>query len=224
MLSGPVTIRVHKGSVIALSASSITIQPEAGQALTCAVSDKLAARIADLHVMAGDRVGATCSLENGALSLQRIREVEQAPRRTTEAKGTISALSVDSITVKTDEGETLTCGISTQMAVQLALLHLAGGDTVSVACQPTDGKQFLVRIKSVQKAEIRSNVEAKGTLSALSANSLTVTKENGETLTCSFRSQTAAELSSRHFAAGDKVAVHCKRSAGSYALFSITRT
>jgi ribosomal protein L21E len=178
------------GTVSALSTTSITVHNDERD-LTCTLTDA-SPKLGDYHV--GDRVKIYCT--NGALVA-----IARADT-TTSTTGTLTALSPTSLTVHSDGGD-VTCSRTTGSP---SLDGYQLGDRVKATC--VNGV-----LTGIARADTYQG--GLGTLSALSASSLTVHIDGGD-LTCTL-GDTSPALGDYHL--GDNVKVYCKNGV----LYSIAR-
>jgi hypothetical protein len=113
-----------KGPISALSGSSITVIGKDGS-VTCAIP----AGMSLSAYAVGNPVDMDCGAVSGTLTLTKIEA---------ELKGSISALSGSSITVRS-QTNSLTCGIPTGVA----LSGYAVGDRVKLECRSVSGRLML---------------------------------------------------------------------------------
>ena len=159
-----------RGTVAAASETAITVVRSSDEKLTCAVGADLAAAVARLKV--GDRVFVACGFVDGRYRLLKLTTAattaEQKP--VLNQKGTISAISATSLTVKGDD-TTATCAVGSDLADTTATAKV--GDTVAMTCAYIDGSYRLVRL-TLPRSEQKPVLSQRGTVSAISATSLTV--------------------------------------------------
>lgn len=131
-----------KGSITALDAASITVQPGAGASpATCAVP--VGAALTGFAV--GDEVEMEClALAGGQfllVELESKRAEFEAEERRLRAAGAITALSATSITVQPESGAAVTCSIP----AGATLVGLAVGDRVKIECVALAGSAPILR-------------------------------------------------------------------------------
>jgi hypothetical protein len=145
-----------RGKVSALGGGSITVTRTDGTSLTCSVTDGQARSIAD-GAPVGTVVLLVCSGtgERPALvSLQRLETTTTPPTTTPTptptntdrryAKGVVTALSSDGVTVKPDEGgDSLQCRITTASDSASAATRLSVGAHVGIVCR-RDGDSWVL--------------------------------------------------------------------------------
>ena len=151
--------RAAFGTITALSADSLTVQPEHGAALTCAVPAEKQRAFAKLNLVVGQRVGIRCVEKRDGYVLVQIKLSPPPPRRdggdghgkppvgVRLVTGTLTALSADSLTIKQQNGESVTCGIPPKQREAVAALGLEVGDHVLAGCRRDGGRWLLVGIK-----------------------------------------------------------------------------
>jgi hypothetical protein len=177
------------GTVTSLTPTSVTVHTDGGD-VTCSVTgDSTGA--GDVRV--GDNVKFYCS--NGVLrGIAKVAPPAPPAPVIKTGRGTLTSVRVDGVTVHTDGGDVV-CKLT---SVSPALGDLKLGDSVEFAC--SDG--VLTAITKVAPANVRS---AQGTLSTLSADSLTVTTDGGA-VTCGVGPSSPA-LGDYHV--GDHVKMYC---------------
>ena len=128
------------GVVTAVSADSITVQPEHDAALTCGVSADKREAFAALHVAVGQRVAILCVQAGDHYVLAKISTSAPRPQaRERAVEGVVTALSGDSITVKPSSGDALTCVVRGVRPVGIAV-----GNRVGMACA-FDGARYVLK-------------------------------------------------------------------------------
>lgn len=134
-----------------------------------------------------------------------------------EVEGTITALSSASITVQPGKsGAPVTCAIPTGVS----LTGVAAGDRVGIKCALLGTTLSLTELEREHADEDEGQdeeLEAKGTISALSGSSITVQPAAGAAVTCAIPS--GVNLSS--FKVGDRVQIECRTLAGTPVLKEI---
>ena len=156
------TRRDARGRVTALGGGAITVTRDGGTSLTCSVTDGQARSIAE-GAPVGTAVLIVCAGEGdrpALLTLQRL-ETSTPPTTTTSptttttttappstdrryAKGLVTALSSDSVTVKPDEGgDSLRCRITAASDSAAAAAKLALGAHVGIVCR-RDGDSWVL--------------------------------------------------------------------------------
>jgi hypothetical protein len=157
------------GVVTALSDGSITVH-DGDRDLTCSIS---ASSSSTVGVKVGQHVKVSCS--NGAL-------VAIAPVNAGDAgrayEGTVTAVSAASITVHTENGDG-TCSVGDGSP---SVADVKIGDRVLIGCKA--GTNRLVLLKKLAAGDSHKTIGAAGTVSAVSAGSLTVRTDGGD-VTCS---------------------------------------
>jgi hypothetical protein len=185
---------VAHGTLITVSASSVNVKHE-GRRVKCSIGS-LSPKLDAFHP--GDKVKVRCV--NGILV--GIVKGVSAPRATSEptqtATGMITALSASSLTVHNDE-RSLTCTLSDESP---KLGDYRVGDKVKIGCS----EGVLRTIARVAPPEPADTVQtAFGTLTALSASSLTVHNDE-RSLTCTLGDR-SPKLGDFHV--GDRVKIGC---------------
>jgi hypothetical protein len=197
----PVTSgRAYEGRVSAVSATSITVHTANGDG-TCTVGDG-SPSVTGVNV--GDRVLAGCKTGTNQLVLLKKLAASTDPPQGQTGAGTVSALSLTSLTVHTDGGD-LTCSVG-DGSPSIAEVHV--GDKVKFGCV---GHVLKVLVRSDSTAppppptgDGQTTTTVAGTLSALSSSSLTVHGEHGD-VSCTV--PTTARLGDFHV--GDRVGMAC---------------
>jgi hypothetical protein len=163
------TRRDARGKVSVLGGSTITVTRDGGTSLTCTVTDGQAHSIAE-GAPVGTAVLIVCTGDGdhpALLNLQRLDSstpppttTEPRPTTTTTpsapappappstdrryAKGIVTALSPDSVTVKPDDGtDSLRCRITPAPDSASAAAKLSPGAHVGVVCRPDGGTWVL---------------------------------------------------------------------------------
>jgi hypothetical protein len=128
------------GTITALSATSITVQPTTGAPLTCSIpATKKVTGFA-----AGNRVEMRCRASGTTFVLQRLRlEDRDDEADEAEVDGRITALSSSSITVQPRTGASVTCTIPAAKT----LSGFATGDQVEMECRRSGTALVLQRLK-----------------------------------------------------------------------------
>lgn len=203
-----------RGTVSAVSSTAITVTRSNGDTLTCVVGTDLAAAVAKLKV--GDQAFVKCGLVDGSYRLLKVQapSIEQKPVVT--EKGTVTAISATSLTVKGSDDSTTTCVVGADFTAAAA--RLAVGSQVAITCAFVDGSYRLVRLAATSPSD-RPVIRAEGTVSAISATSLTVAKEKGEAVTCVVGAGFTAAVA--RLSTGQKVGMTCGLVDGSYRLLSL---
>ncbi len=163
-----------RGSVTAVDAASITVS--AGTTLapwTCAIP----AGSDTKGVVAGDRVKLNCRSADGVLTTTRLRKRDTGDKVKVDARGAITALTADSITVAPgDKLPAVTCAITDRTRQKGTP---AIGEQAKVSCKSRNGKVVAKTIKEKAAASTtpgtpKNEVEVKGAISAISLTSITV--------------------------------------------------
>ena len=203
-----------RGTISAVSSTSITVTRSNGEALTCVVGTDLAVTVAKLKV--GDSAFVYCGLVDGSYRLLKVqaRGLEQKP--VVNEKGTVTALSATSLTVKGDDASTTTCVVGADFAAAAA--KLAVGDHVAITCAFVDGGYRIVRLETTNTSD-KPVVRVEGTVSSVSATSLTISREHGVATTCAVGADLAATVA--RVSTGQKVKATCGLVDGSYRLLSL---
>ena len=204
-----------RGTVSAVSSTSITVSKSGDEkTLTCVVGADLAATVAKLKV--GDRAFVSCALVDGSYRLLKVKATGLEQKPVVTEKGTVSALSATSLTVKGGDGDTTTCAVGADFAAAAA--KLAVGDRVAVTCAFVDGSYRVVRLESTSSSD-KPVIKVEGTVSTVSATSLTIARSRGEATTCVVGADLAATVAS--VSTGQKVKATCGLVDGSYRLLSL---
>ena len=185
------------GTISALPGTSVTFHNAEHGDLTCTLNDA-SPRLGDYHV--GDNVKFGCV--GGALVAIAKTDsgVVSGPHKTVGAAGAVSAVSSSSLTVQTDGGS-VTCSVG-EGSPSVANVHV--GDKVKMGCLDGVLKVFARSDSASGSGDGHSATTVAGTLSALSATSLTVHGEHGD-VTCSVPA--SAHLGDFHV--GDRVGMAC---------------
>lgn len=202
-----------KGTVSASSASSLTLQKSDGSAQTCAVGSDLTATVAKLK--AGDSASITCGLVDGSYRLLRIESRVLTPKPVLSGRGSVTAVSATSLTLKSDGGETLTCVVGSDLTAAAA--KLAVGDRIALTCAAVDGTYRIVRLQALS-APVRPVLSVEGRVTAISATALTIDSSRS-TQSCVVGSDLAASVAT--VSVGQKVKATCGFVDGSYRLLSL---
>ena len=144
------------------------------------------------------------------------------------AEGALVALSSDSISVRPDSGELLTCSLSALVAPQLTALHLVVGERVRAACELHEAHYVLVKVGRPEAAppapvQVHAPRYAEGKLTALSAASVTVAPDSGDALTCAIPPARAGSVAELHLVVGERVRLYCEFADGGYRLAKLAR-
>jgi hypothetical protein len=134
-----------EGLVTAVSASSLTVQPEHGSAVTFSVP----ATVDVSAVQVGDRVHAKGSLQaDGSLQLVRLERQnphEQSGAQEVEAEGSVTAVDSTSLTIQPKHGSAVTFVVPAGIDVS----GVAVGDSVQAKGTPNaDGTVTLVSLEA----------------------------------------------------------------------------
>lgn len=199
--------REAKGAVSALSAASITVSPGGKDPLTCAVSDH-SPSVAGVKL--GDRVAISCKRIGSDLVLAQLKASDDKGKGAElKGKGAVTEALATVLSIKTEKGDLLSCLVPDRLADRVAKLKL--GDKVGIFCKRgADGKPLLQALERTGKGDdhaSREVVDFGGTVSAVSADSLTV-KDGAHSLTCSVPDAFAAKVAA--LKVGDKVKMYCK--------------
>ncbi|HEY8647037.1 MAG TPA: hypothetical protein VIL77_14300 [Gaiellaceae bacterium] len=189
--------RAYEGSVSAVSSTSITVHTAKGDG-TCTVGDG-SPSLADVKV--GDRVLAGCKAGTNQLVLLKKLAATggDTPKGQTGA-GTISVLSTSSVTFHNAERD-VTCSLS---AASPRLGDYNVGDKVKFGCL-NGVLAVIAKDGSSTVSGAHKTVGAAGTVSAVSAGSLTVHTDGGD-VTCSV-GDGSPSVADVHV--GDKVKIGC---------------
>jgi hypothetical protein len=208
------------GVVTAVSADSITVQPEHDVALSCRVPADKRDAFAALHVAVGQRLAILCVQDGDRYVLAKISVSAPTPQaRERAVEGVVTALSGESITVKPSSGDALTCAVRAVRPDGIAV-----GNRVGMACSFDGARYVLVKVRRLpDKPQPPLTRRVKGTLAALSSESLTVKQDNGEAVTCAIPAAARARVTELHLAVGDRVAAACKRDGGRWVLVQLKR-
>ena len=157
------------------------------------------------------------TISPAALVVDRGR-CEATPKQRTlvDARGTVSAVSPTAITVSKSNGETLTCVVGTDLAATVAKLKV--GDRAAVICGLVDGSYRLLKVQS-SGVEQKPVIKVEGTVSSVSATSITIGREHGGATTCAVGADLAATVA--RVSTGQKVKATCGLVDGSYRLLSL---
>lgn len=149
------TRRDARGRVSALGGGAITVTRDGGTSLTCSVTDGQARSIAE-GAPVGTAVLIVCAGDGdrpALLNLQRLETSTPPPPPTTTAppsterryaKGLVTALSPDGVTVKPDEGgDSLRCRITAASDSAAAAPKLSVGAHVGIVCR-RDGDSWVL--------------------------------------------------------------------------------
>lgn len=198
--------RTVKGIVVSVSASAVAVKDAKGAVTTCAVRAKSPSL--DGFTL-GDRVQMQCARSHGQLVLAKVRHVTASTNDVAPVSfaGAITALSDGSISLH-DGGRDVTCSID---ASSPSTAGFAVGQHAKVAC--VNG--VLTAIAAVTPPPRRDpkpagdppkkTVDALGTLTALSASSITVHTDGGD-ITCTVGD---GSPSGAGLAVGDRVKMGC---------------
>lgn len=212
--------RTAYGVVTALTAEAITVQPEHDAALTCVVRRDKREAFAQLHLAVGAKVGVACVRDGDRYFLAKISTSAPTPQaRERAVEGVVTALSGDSITVKPSSGDALTCALRALRADGIAV-----GNRVGMVCRLDGGRYVLAKIRKLgDKPQPPTSRLVKGTVAAISSESLTVKQGNGESVVCGVPPAARDRLAALHLELGDSVAAVCKRDGGRWILVGVTR-
>lgn len=209
----PRPVQEAKGTVTAVSAASLAVRKANGDTLTCVVGSDLTATVAKLKV--GDTANVTCGYVDGSYRLLHVQSSVLNTKPVASERGSVTAVSATSLTVKGDGGSSLTCVVGSDFAAAAA--KLAVGDRVAVTCATVDGSYRVVKLATGVPAQ-RSVITVQGAVSAVSTASLTVSTEKG-LQTCAIGTDLAATVAS--VSVGQKVKATCGLVDGSYRLLSL---
>ena len=120
------TTLAANGTVSALSSASLTVHTDGGE-VTCTVGDG-SPSVGDVHV--GDRVKMGC-VDGVLTTLARVDNPPPPPANVVTVGGTLSALSVTSLTVHNAEHGDVTCTLGAS-SPRVGDFHV--GDHVGIAC------------------------------------------------------------------------------------------
>lgn len=210
-----------EGIVTAISADSITVQPRAGgDPVTIAITPDTVVRM-DGHqtspgtIAIGSKVEVK-SVRNADNTLTAVLIQVDNPNDLTEVQGEVTAVSADSITVKTRSGDEVTFVVNADTIVRIddrtaAIGDVRVGDHVEIDATSAGTTLTAVRIK-VENEDDRF-VEVKGTISDIAGSVLTVQTKKGPvtvslTSTTTFRGGLASDL-----AVGTVVDITARRNA-----------
>lgn len=143
-------------------------------------------------------------------------EATPKQRPLVDARGTVSAVSSTAITVTKSNGDTLTCVVGTDLAATVAKLKV--GDRAFVTCGLVDGSYRLLKVQA-PSVEQKPVIKVEGTVSSVSATSITISREHGEATTCAVGADLAATVA--RVSTGQKVKATCGLVDGSYRLLSL---
>ena len=143
-------------------------------------------------------------------------EATPKQRPVVDARGTISAVSSTSITVTRSNGQALTCVVGTDLAATVAKLKV--GDSAFVYCGLVDGSYRLLKVQA-PGLEQKPVIKVEGTVSSISATSITIGREHGGATTCAVGADLAATVA--RVSTGQKVKATCGLVDGSYRLLSL---
>lgn len=132
-----------KGTITAISATSVTVQPAGGPAQTCAVGSDLAAAVAKLR--AGDTAAITCGLVDGSYRLLRIEATALQTKPVLRLEGLATSVSATSLTVADHDAGSVSCVVGTDLAASVARVSV--GQKVKVTCGYVDGSYRLLSIR-----------------------------------------------------------------------------
>ena len=207
-----------RGTVASTTETTITVTRANGETLTCTVGTDLAAAVARVKV--GDKVFVACAFVDGGYQLRKLTLPQAEQRPVVSQRGTVSAVSATSLTVKGDAATT-TCAIGSDLAA--AAGSVKTGDTVAITCAYVDSSYRLVRLAKAPTAASttseRSVTRADGKVSAISATSITISPEKGDAVTCSVGADLAASLT--RVSVDQQVSVTCGLVDGGYRLLTI---
>ena len=209
------------GVVTALSADSITVQPEHDPALTCTVPADKRDAFAALHLAVGQRIAVLCLLDGGRYVLAKISTSAPTPQaRERAVEGVVTALSGDSITVKPPSGDALTCALHAVRADGIAV-----GNRVAAVCRLDGGAYVLAKIRRLAEKPPLPPISrlVKGTVAGVTLEALTVKQANGESVVCAIPRPLRDRVAALHLEAGDAVAALCKRDGGHWVLVQVKR-
>jgi hypothetical protein len=192
-----------RGTVTAIDAASVTVS--AGGTLapwTCAIPTGSNTS----SIATGDRVRLNCRAADGVLTATRLRKRDKGDRVKVSARGAITALTAESITVAPGGSlPAVTCAITSR--TRQFGTH-AIGEQAKLGCKSKNGQLVAKAIAENaagvvppgDKPNDENEIEVKGAISALSAESITV----GST-TCAIGSG----VSTTGFAVGSTVEIKC---------------
>jgi Domain of unknown function (DUF5666) len=156
-----------------------------------------------------DRVKAKCRSNADGLTLNRLRHKDRGDKVSVQAKGKVTAFTAATATTPGEitvdpavTGQTpVTCAVTAD--TRMGLVAPVVGDTVKVACKAKTAKGAVLTAKRIMVNNgdaMGPKVEAKGTVTAVSATSITV-----GTVTCTVADPTVATM----FPVGTFVEIHC---------------
>jgi len=144
------------GEIVSVSTSIAVANAERARRLVCTVPDRLAARVAELHV--GDRVKMLCAVRGTAAELVAVARLEAesvAPPKPVPAPGSIvermavgpiAAFGEGKIMIRGD-GEPVVCRVPERVAAEIASAY-AVGQQVRIGCRgPAGTTPELVKIE-----------------------------------------------------------------------------
>ena len=132
-----------KGTITALSATSVTVQPAGGTAQTCAVGADLAASVAKLK--AGDTAAITCGLVDGSYRLLRIEATALQVKPVLRLEGRVTTVSATALAIADHDAGTINCVVGTDLAAAVARVSV--GQKVKATCSYIDGSYRLLSIR-----------------------------------------------------------------------------
>jgi uncharacterized membrane protein (UPF0127 family) len=188
-----------KGTVKALSAASLTIATTSGDVVVQLASTTI--KPAGLKV--GDKVEVRALKQGTTLTALVIYVQLEVPKEIVEVKGTLKALSADSLTIATTGGDVVVQLNST--TIKPAGLKV--GDKVEVRAVK-QGSTLTALVVYVQIELQKELVELNGTVKAISADSLTITTTTGDVTV----QLTSVTIKPAGLKVGDRVVVHAVKS------------
>lgn len=132
-----------KGTITALSATSVTVQPAGGAAQTCSVGADLAASVAKLKT--GDTAAITCGLVDGSYRLLRIEATALQTKPVLKLEGRVTTVSATSLSVADHDAGTVSCVVGSDLASAVARVSV--GQKVKATCGYIDGAYRLLSIR-----------------------------------------------------------------------------
>lgn len=188
-----------KGTIVAVSATRISVKDARGVVLTCNVGPHSPSLSG---YSAGDSVALACAGPKGRLVLAKVRHLtggapSQSDQKPVTFAGAVTALGNSSVSLR-DGDRDLTCTFDSSSP---ALTGVSVGRHIKVTC--VNG--VLTAWAPVAPPAGRVGRTAAGTLSALDSSSLTVRSDDGD-LTCTLGPSSPATAS---FKVGDRVKVGC---------------
>jgi hypothetical protein len=234
-----------RGVISALGAGKVTVRTDGGKAVTCGTSSYAGLTL-------GASVTLSCKRDGRQLVVTRLARTENAPPATTttttavtttttagparpaatDARGVVSSIRGDGITVTRGDGSSLSCAITSGQAGSLAA-GMPVGTRVRMVCS-LDGTAY--RFYSIERDAAEpakpvtttpapvpappSTTDARGKISSLRGDGLSVTRDDGSTLACG---ATPGQMGSISIAypLGSRVRLVCNRDGSAYRLATI---